>query len=279
MASAAGLAVLAHLGVGGATSVELGVFFVVGLLGGAHCLGMCGPLVTMYADRMNAQRTDGGQPTANRGGASQRGDLLTLYEVRQHALFNLGRTVSYATIGAAFGLAGMVLFDASSITQYEQPIRFVTGFVVGLVILASGVRYLLGNFGGHSFLGSGAFSWIYGRIESKVDDWATGPGIFGFGLVHGFLPCPLLYPAFLYVFAQGSPVGGAVSLALLGLGTFPTLFLYGTLIQSVGAGTRTRLHQALGVGFLAMGWMLLSHSLGLIGIQVPHIEIPIYQPL
>ncbi len=279
MPFAAGLAVLAHLGVGGASSAELGVFFVIGLLGGAHCLGMCGPLVTMYADRMNAARADGGQATAGRGNTSRRGDVLTLYEVRQHALFNLGRTVSYATIGAAFGLAGMVLFDASAITQYEQPIRFVTGFAVGVVILISGVRYLLGNFGGHSFMGSGAFTWIYSRIESKVDDWATGPGIFGFGLVHGFLPCPLLYPAFLYVFAQGSPVGGAVSLALLGLGTFPTLFLYGTLIQSVGAKTRTRLHRALGIGFLVMGWMLLSHSLALIGIQVPHVEIPIYQPL
>jgi len=252
-------------------SVQLGVFFVIGLLGGAHCLGMCGPLVTMYADRMSASRADGGN--------ANRRDLLTLYEVRQHALFNLGRTVSYATIGAAFGLAGGLLFDASSLTQYEQPIRFVTGFLVALVILLAGVRYVAGDFGGHSFLGSGPFSWIYARIEGHVDEWATGPGIFGFGLVHGFLPCPLLYPAFLYVFAQGSAIGGFVSLALLGLGTFPTLFLYGTIVQSVDATNRARLHRALGIGFLVMGWMLLSHSLGLVGIEVPHVEIPIYQPL
>lgn len=279
MALFTGVAVLAQLGLGGLGSVELGVFFVIGLLGGAHCLGMCGPLVTMYADRMNAQRTDGGAATAGRATRGGRGDVLTLYEVRQHALFNLGRTVSYATIGAAFGLAGALLFDASALTQYEQPIRFVTGFVVALVILLSGVRYLLGNLGGHNFLGSGAFGWIYGQIEAKVDEWATGPGIFAFGMVHGFLPCPLLYPAFLYVFAQGSPLGGAVSLALLGLGTFPTLFLYGTLIQSVGAKTRARLHRALGLGFLVMGWMLLAHSLRLIGIEIPHLGIPVYQPL
>lgn len=271
----AGLAVPLHLLEGGPGSVELGVFFLVGLLGGAHCLGMCGPLVTMYADRMNASRTDGGQTV----GAGRRTDVLTLYEVRQHALFNLGRTVSYATIGAAFGLAGAVLFDASALTRFERPVRFATGFVVAVVILLAGVRYLGGQFGGHSFLGSDAFGWIYGRIEGYVDEWATGPGIFGFGLVHGFLPCPLLYPAFLYVFAQGSPVGGALSLALLGLGTFPTLFLYGTLVGSVGAKNRARLHRALGVGFLVMGWMLLSHSLGLVGIEVPHVEIPIYQPL
>lgn len=269
MAPIAGPLAALHLEAGGASSVELGVFFLVGLLGGAHCLGMCGPLVTMYADRMaKSQEQSGG-----------RGDLLGLYEVRQHALFNLGRTVSYATIGAVFGLAGALVFDASALTRFEQPVRILTGFVISAVILLSGLRYLLGRFGDHSFVGSGAFGWIYGQIQGHVDEWATGPGIFGFGLVHGFLPCPLLYPAFLYVFAQGSALGGAVSLGLLGVGTFPTLFLYGTVIQSVDATHRARLHRVLGVTFLLMGWMLLSHSLGLVGIEVPHVDVPVYQPL
>gem|GEM_PF-6123565 len=35
--------------------VSLGVFLLIGLFGGAHCLGMCGPLVTTYADRMREQ--------------------------------------------------------------------------------------------------------------------------------------------------------------------------------------------------------------------------------
>jgi len=34
-----------------AEPLSLGVFLLVGLLGGAHCLGMCGPLVSTYADR------------------------------------------------------------------------------------------------------------------------------------------------------------------------------------------------------------------------------------
>jgi len=89
----------------------------------------------------------------------------------------------------------------------------------------------------------------------------------------------LLYPAFLYAFAQGTPVRGALALALLGIGTFPTLFLYGTVIQSVSATHRSRLHRVLGVAFILMGWMLLSHSLGLLGVSVPHVEIPTYRPL
>jgi len=255
---------LLHLAGGTPGTVELGVFLVVGLLGGAHCIGMCGPLVTMYSEQM--------------ADARDRENVLTLYEVRQHALFNLGRTASYVTLGATFGLAGLVFFDAAAITRFERPLRVLSGFAVGGVIVLVGARYLLGHHGGHGF-GSGAFGRVYGYVDRFVEDWATGPGIFGLGLVHGLLPCPLLYPAFLYAFAQGSPVGGALALGLLGIGTFPTLFLYGTVIQSVGPTHRARLHRVLGAAFLLMGWMLVSHSLELLGILVPHVEIPIYQPL
>lgn len=266
MALGSVLAVVLHLAGTTVDSVELGVFFVVGLLGGAHCLGMCGPLVTMYGERMTEAKA------ASEG-------RLTTYEVRQHALFNLGRTISYATLGAAFGLAGLLFFDASAITRFEQPIRVVTGLTVGTLIVLVGVQYSLGRQGGHDLPGSGVFGRVYGYIGGIVDDWATGPGIVGLGLVHGLLPCPLLYPAFLYAFAAGSPIGGALALGLLGVGTFPTLFLYGTVLQSIGPTHRQRLHRVLGVAFLVMGWMLLSHSLALLGISVPHIEVPTYQPL
>ncbi|QAU12757.1 hypothetical protein EKH57_08495 [Halorubrum sp. BOL3-1] len=90
------------------------LFAAIGLLGGAHCIGMCGPLVTVYASRMDdaGGRTDGGEATAARvsGGATGREGHLTTYEVRQHALFNLGRAASYATVGTALGALGYVLF-------------------------------------------------------------------------------------------------------------------------------------------------------------------------
>lgn len=63
---------------------------------------------------------------------------------------------------------------------------------------------------------------------------------------------------------------------MLGLGTFPTLFLYGTIIQSINLTHRASLHRALGIGFLVMGWMPIAHRLDLLGITVPHVEVPIY---
>jgi len=256
-----------HLGGLSAAQAELAVFFVVGLLGGAHCLGMCGPLVTMYSEKLSSSRTPNG-------------DELTVYDVRQHGLFNLGRTVSYATLGGVFGLAGALLFDASgAFTTLDALVRAGTGIVVGAFIIVVGIRYALGRQGSHSFVGSGTLGGLYRRFTTRIDGWVNGPGIVGLGLVHGLLPCPLLYPAFLYAFARGSPVGGALALGVLGLGTFPTLFVYGTIVQSVDATQRARLHRLLGIGFLVMGWMPLAHGLDVVGIHVPHVEPPIYQPL
>ncbi|WP_264383109.1 sulfite exporter TauE/SafE family protein [Halocatena marina] len=256
------------LHVGGITSaanVELAIFFLIGLLGGAHCLGMCGPLVTMYSERMQSP---------------DRENMLTIFEVRQHALFNLGRTVSYAAIGGAFGLFGALVFDTSSIVStIGTVVRATTGVVVGIAILIVGVRYVFGYHGGEGLFGGGGISRLFRRLSTRVDEWSSGFGIVGLGLVHGILPCPLLYPAFLYAFARGSPIGGALSLGVLGLGTFPTLFFYGTLVQSISPTHRERLHRALGIAFLIMGWMPLSHGLELFGIHVPHVEPPIYQPL
>ena len=255
----------AHVGPLPTSEVETGVFLVVGLLGGAHCLGMCGPLVTMYADRMESESEN----------------VLSLFEVRQHALFNAGRTVSYAVIGALFGALGSVVFGAAStVTAVGDTVRAVSGLIVGVLILVVGARYALGQFGGHGLFGGGGgwFGKVYGRLTAHVEEWANGPGIVGLGLVHGLLPCPILYPAFLYAFARGSPAVGAVSLALLGLGTFPTLFLYGTVIQSIGNRHRDRLHRALGVAFLVMGWMPIAHGLELFGISIPHVEVPVYSP-
>jgi sulfite exporter TauE/SafE len=256
---------LAHVGT--LVSPSLVTFFVIGLLGGAHCLGMCGPLVTTYADRLG----ETGRDTHR----------LDWYDVRQHALFNLGRTVSYAAIGALMGGLGAVVFDAAGLLEVASGVRATAGIVTGAFIVAVGLGYVVrGTGGGHDvpLLGD-----LFGRVSSvllaRVDRWTQGPRIFGLGAIHAVLPCPILYPAFLYALARGSPVEGAAGLAALGLGTFPTLFVYGTFVQAVSTERRVLLHRALGVAFVALGYLPLSHGLELLGVPLPHPHVPFYQPL
>ncbi|MCL9818070.1 sulfite exporter TauE/SafE family protein [Natronocalculus amylovorans] len=252
-------------------AVGLGVFFLIGLFGGAHCLGMCGPLVTTYSDRLRKQER------------AKRSDTLSLFAVRQHALFNLGRTASYATIGALFGLAGAALtVSVEQTTTILREVNIVVGLIIGTAIIAAGLHYLFRGqvlaLPGESLLRP-ITQAVQTRLMTRVDASVGNTRIVGLGALHGLLPCPLLYPAFLYAFVQASPLGGAVVLAVLGIGTIPALFIYGTLFQSLSVEVRMKLHRVLGVVFILLGYIPLQHALMLMGIHLPHPPIPFYQPL
>lgn len=49
-----------------------------------------------------------------------------------------------------------------------------------------------------------AFMRVYSTITDRVDGLVNGPKIFGLRILHGFLPCPILYPAYLYALDTGS---------------------------------------------------------------------------
>jgi hypothetical protein len=250
-------------------SVELGLFFLVGLFGSGHCLGMCGPLVTVYSDRME-------------GAAGS--DRVTWAQVRQHMLFNAGRVTVYTLLGAAFGALGLVTFTTANATvPVGDEVRATTGVVVGALIVAAGAGYLLGGAGpltGSVPLLGPAFRRVHGVLRARIDRWVNGPRIFALGFVHGFLPCPLLYPAFLYAFGQADPVRGATALFVLGVGTYPALLFYGTAFQSVSTRGRRLVHRALGAAFVLLGVHTLFAGLRLFGVAVPNLfSLPFYQPL
>jgi hypothetical protein len=254
-----------------AGNADAAVFLAVGLLGGAHCLGMCGPLVTLYAGRLD-EATPG------------RDDTLTTFHVRQHALFNLGRAASYALLGGLVALLGGAVFTtADSLGVVADPLRGATGLLVGSVILATGLAYLFGRSAAlHRVtpdLAGGVFGRVTGVLRERVDGLVGGPGIVALGSVHGLLPCPITYPAYLYAFATGDPLRAALLLGLLGLGTVPALFCYGTLLESLSPGRRAGLHRVLGAAFVLLAYIPLSHGLMLFGVHLPHVHVPIYQPL
>ena len=254
--------------------VDVLLFVAIGLLAGAHCIGMCGPLVTIYAKNMSSPRADGGTQTATK----RRQSHLTLYEVRQHALFNLGRAASYALIGAVMGLFGWALYlGMHELTAAANLVRGVVGLGVGTFVILTGVYYLLGRVSiGLQLPGT---RWVTRRLTGLVERLAGGPGIVGLGAIHGLLPCPILYPAYLYAFSTGSPIAGGVALGALGLGTIPAVFAYGTVIESVGVTHRRRLHRVLGALFLVLGYLLFAHGLMALGIHIPHPELPFWDPL
>lgn len=238
--------------------IELGAFLLVGLLGGAHCLGMCGPLVTTYT------------PSDGR---------VTLRDVRQQGLFTLGRVGTYAVVGALFGALGATAIAGGSLFAAADLVRGGVGIIAGVVVVAVGIGYLRGD-PVHATVamsdGGGMVARLTGAVAERAEAWAKGPRIVLLGTFHALLPCPLLYPAYLYAFARGSPTAGALALGALGVGTAPAMVGYATVIGAVPATVRGRLHRALGAAFLVLGLLPLLHGLSVLGVPAPSFQLPHY---
>ncbi|WP_132058101.1 sulfite exporter TauE/SafE family protein [Halorussus amylolyticus] len=246
-------------------NLDAAVFLAVGLLGGAHCVGMCGPLVSVYADRIRAQ--EGSAETT-----------LTLRQVRQHVVFNLGRTAGYAAVGAVLAAIGAVAVGATGrLLAVGTSVQAVTALLTGGFIVVMGASYAGGSSAHPSFgpLGD-LFRRVSGVLTRRVDAFVGDARIAGLGVVHALLPCPITYPAYAYAFALGDPPRAAFLLALVGLGTFPTLLVYGTVFGSLSASRRV--HRVLGVVFVVLGYTLVAHGLNLFGIGVPSLELPLPTP-
>lgn len=253
-------------------NADLAMFLIIGVLAGAHCLGMCGPLVGIYTDRMAETK------------AKRHEKTLTFFEIRQHAFFNSGRVIGYAIVGAIFGLLGATLFTTvESISTAGNGVRAVTGLSVGALVMLGGLSYLIRGSRASMLDSIPVIATVFQRISSlltgRIDRLAGSPGIILLGTVHAVLPCPIIYPAYLYAFAIGDPIRGGLALGLLGIGTFPSLFAYGTMLGTLNASQRAGLHRVLGVAFFVLGYVLLSHGLMLLGFNVPHVHLPYYQPL
>lgn len=241
-AAETGLTAAAHQGHGGAMFPGIGLpaAFLLGLLGSAHCLGMCGPLVGLYA----GQLAPGEAPSPS----------------RQHLLFNLGRMLAYAHLGVLFGGAGFVL-GARSWTAA------LVGVAAGLFVLAMGAR----------FLGAGGAAAGLERLLARpagalVGVWrryvfvARSPGIVLLGAVHGLFPCPLLYVMFTSAVALGDPIQGGILLLSFGLGTVPMMWGIGVVGERLRPEQRLQWHRLFGWAVTAWGLVLVVRGLQGLGM-------------
>jgi sulfite exporter TauE/SafE len=192
--------------------------FVAGLLGGAHCLGMCGGFV-MAA----------GGPRA--------------------WLFHVGRLAGYGVLGAVAGLAGAAL-DLGGAAAGLHRLRFI---VSGTLLLAFGMAFL--GFVPRRWLepSVGGAAALIARARR-----ASGPGFpFLLGLPIGLLPCGLLYPMYAAAAGTGSALSGATLLLTFGLGTVPLLAAFALALERVAQGARRNLVRAAGVAMLVLGSLMV----------------------
>lgn len=176
--------------------------FLVGLLGGTHCVGMCGGIVGAMS----------------MGGKAGWG---------MHFAYNGGRILSYAAAGAIAGALGA----ASLGLEGQVPARMALYFIANLMLVALGL-YLLGITSALAFT-ERAGQGLWRRLQPLTRRFLPVRGVaqaFPLGLLWGWLPCGLVYSALATALAAGSAGWGAAAMLAFGLGTLPNLLLAGLLL-------------------------------------------------
>lgn len=205
--------------------------FLIGLLGGVHCAGMCGGIVGALSM---------GLPEAQRRGP-RRWAFLWAY--------NLGRISSYTIAGALLGGVGWMAANWTGVHQLQQGLQLVAA----MFMIALGL-YLGGWWHGLARLETlGGIVWT--RIEPmgrRLLPVATPGQAFGLGLVWGWLPCGLVYSVLVWSIATGDPVYGALLMLGFGLGTLPNLLLMGVAAASLAAWVRDRRTRRLAGGMVTL---------------------------
>jgi len=186
---------------------------ILGLLGGGHCLGMCGGLMGALTLAIPKEQR------------SQRFRLLLAY--------NLGRILSYAVAGLLLGLAGWALANS--------PIAVAMRVVAALLLISMGL-YLAGWWSGLTRierLGRGLWRHIQ-PVANRLLPVSSLPRALLLGTLWGWLPCGLVYSTLLWAASQGNAIDSALLMLAFGLGTWPVLLATGLAAERTNALLRKR---------------------------------------
>ena len=189
--------------------------FLIGLLGGVHCVGMCGGIMSAL--------TLGIKP-ANISSPNQSGLFPYLLS------YNLARVLSYSVAGLIFGGVGAWVTDLVLFNQAQLFLKIIAG----LFLMALGL-YLANWWRGLSYveqLGSNVWKFIE-PVAKRFIPIKNIKQAFGAGILWGWLPCGLVYSVLIWSLSSGSAIKGGLLMLSFGLGTLPTLLAVGLFAASI----------------------------------------------
>ncbi|WP_296260998.1 MULTISPECIES: sulfite exporter TauE/SafE family protein [unclassified Pseudomonas] len=186
---------------------------ILGLLGGGHCLGMCGGLMGALTLAIPREQR------------SRRFHLLLAY--------NLGRICSYACAGLLIGMAGWAVANS--------PGAMLMRVLAALLLICMGL-YLAGWWSGLTRI-EGLGRWLWRSIQplaSRMLPVSNLPRALLLGALWGWLPCGLVYSTLLWAASQGNALSSALLMLAFGIGTWPVLLATGLAAERTTALLRRR---------------------------------------
>ena len=180
--------------------------FILGAMGSAHCLGMCGGIISALSAANDSK--------------SQKWLKTFLYQ--------FGRIASYTLIGALAGFIGLNVEKLSPI-----PI---------LPVLSGVLMILMGLYLSRWWMGltyverAGAVVWrLINPLSKNLLPVNSPIKAISLGMIWGWLPCGLVYTALGYAIASAEPVSSALYMLFFGLGTLPATLSVGVASTSIKA--------------------------------------------
>lgn len=199
-----------------------------GLLGSAHCLGMCGSFVVTLTVRGRSVRS----------------------AVPRQLTYATGRVFTYAIMGMAAGSIGMRM---GAFADSWQTIRTLLNIAAALVLLAVAFQSL----GWWPGIRSGSQSCAAPTMFARMYDESLRTHVFLAGMINGFLPCGLVYAYLPVAMSTGNALAGGAIMACFGLGTIPALTLFGLGVAQLSCQRRKLfLRGATGVMIVLSGWFM-----------------------
>lgn len=189
--------------------------FLVGLLGGVHCVGMCGGIVGALCLGLEEKTTKN----------------TTRLALPYLLSYNSGRLSSYTFAGILMGSIGWLgshLLDIYALQKILEIIAAVFMLALGLYIAGWWkVLASVEHFGGKV---------IWKRLEPlgrRFMPVRSYRHAFLLGIIWGWLPCGLVYSVIIWTISTQSPIEGGLLMLSFGLGTLPNLLLMGVFASTL----------------------------------------------
>jgi len=214
------------------------IIFVVGLLTGFHCIGMCGSFVLSYT-------------------AKARQVSPEALNIGQHGKYAAGKVISYSLIGGTFGLIG-------SVFVFTPIARAVIAFFAGAFLILFSLKMLNVHPALHRLsLPQGLLRKIGIGASTKNSD----PLIIG--LANGlFIACGPLQAMYILAMTAGSFLGGAIMLFAFAIGTLIPMLGFGVFASLISHTIQNKIARLSGAIVLVMGLLMINNGLALSGNQL-----------
>jgi sulfite exporter TauE/SafE len=220
-----------------------------GLVGGVHCIGMCGGISTLLSQAPEQKTTLAKSVIVIRAVEQKKAaqENISVSNIRHELFLHGGRLLTYMLIGMFFGSIGAAGMQFKPYFPV-QSVLFVAG---NLALVLLGLR-ILGLTPNLSIVRkiSGAMQRAIYSLMPAIERGKRHP--FLLGMSWGCLPCGLLYAVVPFAFFSGNAVSGAVVMLLFGVAALPHLLLTQSALRHLNRGRFARHIQTIAASCLIL---------------------------